>query len=294
MGRITVVTDSACDLPPALCEELGINVVPLSIRFGTEEFVDRRDLTATEFWRRCDASPTLPETSAPSPGAFESAFRQAERAGAEAVVCITISRAMSATAQAAQLAADAVAAELQVRLVDSRNASLGEGMIVVAAARAALAGKGLDEVAALALDLVPRSRLFGIVATLDNLKKGGRIGGARALLGSVLAIKPIVTVVDGEVAEESKQRTRAKAIQYVVDKVKALGPLDGLGIMHSEAPDVDDLLTRLDGLYPRSDIVVCDIGAVIGTHIGAGCIGLVALVANMAPSVTQDQGPKAT
>jgi DegV family protein with EDD domain len=278
MGTIRIVTDSACDLPPALCEELGIDVVPLSIRIGNEEFVDRRDLTPDEFWRRCQASPTLPETSAPSPGAFETAFREAAGAGAEGVVCITISRAMSATGQAAQLAADAVASELPVTVVDSRNASLGEGMIVVAAARAALAGKGLDDVAGLAQDLVPRSRLFGIVATLENLKKGGRIGGAQAFLGSVLAIKPIVTVVDGEVAEEAKLRTRAKAIQYVVNKVKALGPLDGLGLMHGQAPDVDDLLSRLEGVYPRADIVVTDIGAVIGTHIGSGCIGLVALV----------------
>ena len=284
MGTIKVVTDSACDLPPGLCQELGIDVVPLSIRIGTEEFVDRRDLTPAEFWRRCHASSTLPETSAPSPGAFETSFREAAAAGAEGVVCITISQAMSATGQAAQLAADAVAADLPVRVVDSRNASLGEGMIVVAAARAALAGKGLDDVAGLARDLVPRSRLFGIIATLENLKKGGRIGGAQAFLGSVLAIKPIVTVADGEVAEESKQRTRAKAIQYVVNTVKALGPLDGLGLMHAQAPDVEELLSRLEGVYPRSDIVVSDIGAVIGTHIGSGCIGLVALVGDQGRS----------
>jgi DegV family protein with EDD domain len=278
MGSIKLVTDSACDLPPALCAELGIEVVPLSIRFGSEEFVDRKDLTPEQFWAKCDGSATLPETSAPSPGAFESAYRRAAAEGADGVVCVTISLAMSATGQAAQLAAGAVGPDIPVKYVDSRNASLGEGMIVVAAARAAAAGKGIEDVAGLAEDLVARTRLFGVIETLENLKKGGRIGGAQAFLGSMLSIKPIITVKDGEVGEEAKQRTRAKALGYVVDKVKSFGALDGLGIMHAQAPDVDQLLTRLDGVLPRQDIIVADIGAVIGTHVGKGCIGLVAQV----------------
>ena len=276
MAGIRVVTDSSCDLPQALADELGIEIVPLSIRFGAEEFTDRLDLDPASFWSRCAASPTLPETAAPSPGQFAEAFQRAAQAGADGVVCITISSKMSATIQSARIAADEVASTIAVRVVDSLNASLGVGLTVVSAARMASAGKGIDDVAGEAEDLVGRTRLLAAIDTLENLRKGGRIGGAQAFLGSMLSIKPLIAVRDGEVHEESKQRTRSRAVGYLVDKVKAMGPLDMLGVMHGEAPDVDDLVAKLSGIVDPDDLVVNDIGSVIGTHVGKGCIGIVA------------------
>lgn len=275
---VRVVTDSGCDLPPALCDELGIEVVPLTIRFGDESLVDRKDLTPKEFWAKCKAAPALPETAAPSPGAFEEAYRRAQAAGADGVVVVTLSGKMSATIQAAQLAADAVKDDLAVRLVDSGNASLGEGMVALAAARAAKAGQDLDAVETAARSAASNVTLVAVIDTLENLRRGGRIGGAQALVGGLLSVKPLITVspsTNGEVAEAGKQRTRAKALNTLLEKVRAIGPVEALGVMHAEAPDVTELLARLDDLVPRDDIVVADVGAVIGTHVGPGCIGVV-------------------
>ncbi len=275
---VRVVTDSACDLPPATCDELGIEVVPLTIRFGDEALVDRKDLTAPEFWARCKSAPALPETAAPSPGAFEEAYRRAQAGGADGIVVVTLSRKMSATIESAELAAGNVTADLPTRVVDSSNASLGEGMTVLLAARAAAAGGSLAEVEEVARSSARRTRLIATIDTLENLRRGGRIGGAQALLGGLLSIKPLIAVsmaTGGEVAEAGKQRTRARAIAALVDSVRAIGPVEALGVMHAEAPDVDDLLARLDDIVPREDIVVADVGAVIGTHVGPRCIGIV-------------------
>src|SRR5437588_11547021 len=180
MGEVRVVTDSSCDLPDELTTELDIDVVPLTIRFGADELVDRRDLSPKEFWARCHSSPVLPETAAPSPGAFEAAFRTAAQHGAQGVVCINLSSKLSATGQAAQMAARSVADDVPVRIVDSQSVSMGLGMVVVAAARMAADGKSLDDVAGLAQDLAPRTRVYGALATLENPKKGGRVRGASA------------------------------------------------------------------------------------------------------------------
>ncbi len=275
---VRVVTDSGCDLPPALCDELGIEVVPLTIRFGDEALVDRKDLTPVEFWAKCKTVPDLPETAAPSPGAFEEAYRRAQAGGADAVVVVTLSGKMSATIQAAELAAQNVAADLPVRVVDSANASLGEGMTVYLAARAAAEGQSLDQVEEVARSAARRTKLVAAIDTLDNLRRGGRIGGAQALVGGLLSVKPLITVsqaTGGEVAEAGKQRTRARALTALVDSVRAIGPVEALGVMHAEASDVDELLTRLDDIVPREDILLSDVGAVIGTHVGPRCIGVV-------------------
>ena len=277
---VRVVTDSGCDLPPALCEELGVEVVPLTIRFGDEALVDRKDLTAAEFWAKCASAPALPETAAPSPGAFEEAYRRAQAGGADGIVVITLSRKMSATIEAAELAAGNVGADLQVRVVDSANASLGEGMSVLLAAQAAGRGASLDEVEEVARSASRRTKLIATIDTLDNLRRAGRIGGAQALLGGLLSIKPLIAVsqaTGGEVAEAGKQRTRARALTALVDNVRAVGPVEALGVMHAEAPDVEELLARLDDIVPREDIVLADVGAVIGTHVGPRCIGIVSV-----------------
>ena len=273
MAGIRVVTDSACDLPGAVAEDLSIEIVPLTIRFGDEEFVDRRDLSSSEFWQRCANSPLLPETAAPSPGAFEKAYRSAAEQGAEGVVVVTLSGELSATIQAAELAAQAVESDLPVRVVNSKSVSMAQGLVVIAAAEHAAAGKGLDDVVGAATDLIPRVRLYGALDTLENLKKGGRVGGMQALLGSMLSIKPIVELRDGKVEPESKQRTRSKALAYLVDKIRGEN-IEKLAVLHGSAPDLDEFLDMVAAVYPRDDIIVGEVGSVVGTHAGPRVMGI--------------------
>lgn len=276
---VRVVTDSACDLPASIADELAIDIVPLTIRFGEEEFVDRRDLTPQQFWARMNKSPVLPETAAPSPGAFEEAFRKAAAEGAEGVVCINLSGQLSATIQSAQLAAEAVKGVVDVRVVDSRSLTLGLGNLVIAAGRAAQAGKSADDVVAVVEDLVPRTRTIAALDTLENLKKGGRIGGAQAMIGSMLSIKPIIRI-EGAVEQESKQRTRSKALAYLVDKVKAERKVEHLAVVHGDAPDLEQFLDLLAPVFPRDEITVAQIGPIIGAHGGPRLIGVTYHVAD--------------
>ena len=278
MAGIRVVTDSSCDLPQVVADEHAITIVPLTIRFGEQELVDRRDLTAAQFWERCAASPVLPETAAPSPGSFEEAFRAAGGTGADGIVCVNISSRLSATIQSAQAAAQAVAETVPVRVIDSQSVTLGLGMIVLEACRRAEAGGSLDDVAGAAEDASNRVRVLGTLDTLENLKKGGRIGGAQALLGSLLSIKPAIEVRDGAVEPGPKQRTRSKALRYLVDKVAAEPSITHLAVMHGAAPDVGDFLDMLAPHFPRDRIIVGDIGPVVGAHTGPRTIGVAYLV----------------
>ncbi len=276
---VAVVTDSSCDLPAELVAEHHIEVVPLSIRFGDEELVDRVDLTPAQFWSRCASSSTLPETSAPSPGAFETAFRKAAAHGPDGVVCVNLSSKLSATIQAAQAAARAVEGEVAVRIVDSRSVTMGLGMIVLATARAGAAGKSLDEVAAVAEDLSQRTRVYGTLDTLENLRKGGRIGGAQAFLGSLLSVKPSIVVQGGAVEPGPKLRTRARGLAWLAEKVAADQPPGDVAIVHGDAPDVDQLRGLLAAHVPAERIVIADLGAVIGTHAGPRTVGVAYQVA---------------
>ena len=273
MPGVRIVTDSACDLPQELADELGIEIVPLKIRFGEEEFVDRKELSTDDFWRRSAASSVLPETAAPPPGAFEEVFRRLASEGADGIVSINLSGALSATIQSAEIAAKAVG-DIPVRVIDSRSITMGLGMMCVEAARTAVAGKGIEDVAGVAEDLSTRTKVYGALDTLDNLRKGGRIGGAQAFFGSLLSIKPIIEVSNGVVEAEAKQRTRAKALAYLVDKVKAESVVENLAVMHADCPDVDQFVERLRPYYD-GEIIVGQIGPVIGTHGGRGTIGVV-------------------
>jgi DegV family protein with EDD domain len=181
---------------------------------------------------------------------------------------------LSATMQSAQLAARSVADDIDVRVVDSRSISLGVGTIAIECAGRAEAGAGLDELQALANDLAERTRVIGALDTLENLKKGGRIGNARALLATALAIKPIIEVVDGKVEQGGKQRTRSRALAFLVDRVRQYeGRIANVAVLHADCSDVDQFV---DMLRPLTDgeIVVGDIGPVIGTHAGRGTIGV--------------------
>jgi DegV family protein with EDD domain len=216
----------------------------------------------------------LPETSAPSPGAFAESFTQAADDGCTGAVCLTLSADLSATYQAACAGADEVRGRIEVRVVDTRTVTLGQAMVVLEAARAAAATNDLDATEAAARAVVPKIRVFGALDTMDNVRKGGRIGAARALLGSLLSIKPIIEIRDGVAEAESRQRTRAGSLEYLVNKLREAGKLDGLAVAHAAAPDLDAFLDMLTGIYPREDILINYIGPVIGTHAGPRCVGI--------------------
>ncbi len=275
MARVRVVTDSACDLTDQLAGDAGVVIVPLSIRFGDEVLVDRRDLDAAEFWKRCASSPTLPETSAPPPGAFQAAYESARDEGCDAVICVTISAELSSGTHQAAVTAAAAMGDFDVRVIDTRTVTMGQGLVALAAGEAAAGGADADTVAKLATDTANRTRVYGAIGTLEHLQRGGRIGAARALLGSMLSIKPVIQVQNGIVAEESKQRTRSRSLEYLASKVRSEAPFERLAVCDGAADDIDRFLGLLEGVEIRKGgIITVDLGAVVGTHAGPGTIGV--------------------
>ena len=270
---IRIVTDSSCDLPQNVADALGIVIVPLSIRFGDDEYIDRTTITTDRFWQLCSSSKELPQTAAPSPGQFQEAFKGLKGQGATGIVVISLSSSLSFTMQSAVNAAKEVQGEIDVRVVDSRNASLGVGLIAVECAERARSGASIDDIEQLANSLVPRTHVFGALDTLENLRKGGRIGGARAMLGTALSVKPLIEVRNGEVEEAGKQRTRGKALAALIETLRNAGTVERLGVLHAQCPDIDDFVAKVREVYP-GDIMIGDIGAVIGTHAGQGTIGI--------------------
>ena len=271
---VQIVTDSAADIPPEQAAALNIRVVPLTIRFGDDEFVDGVDLSPQAFYDKMAELDILPATAAPSPGAFEVAFREAGASG-DPVVCINLSSALSATMQSAQTAAKALEGEIDVRIVDSKSITAGQGMQVLAAAELASGGASADDIVAAVEDLRSRTKVFGALDTLDNLKKGGRIGNAQALIGSMLSIKPLIDISTGSVEEAGKQRTRKKSLLWLRDKLFEMPDLPEVAVCHGCSGDVEDLIELLLPRYSREQLKVWTIGPVIGTHGGPRVIGLV-------------------
>lgn len=271
---VHIVTDSASDLPRDVVADRGITVVPLTVRFGDDREIVDGSITPDDFWARCNSSAVLPQTSAPSAGDFEESFRKAAAGGADGVVCVTLASGLSATFSSASAAAESVKDDVAVRVVDSRTASMGEGLVTLAAADAADSGAGLEEVETAARRAADRTKVFAALDTLEFLKKGGRIGGAQAFLGSLLSIKPIIEVGNGKVEPESKQRTRTRAMQYLADKAKSAGAIERLAVVHGRAPDVEEFVDLLADFAPKGGVMVSDVGAVIGAHSGPRLLGV--------------------
>ena len=271
---VRIATDSASDLTSEEVEELGIEVVPLKIRFGDQEFVDRDELSVSEFYKRMAETDDLPGTAAPSPGAFDTAFRKLAADGASTVVCINISSGVSATIEAAQQAAKGLEGEIDVRVLDSRALTGGQANICIQAANAARGGASADDVVALTGDLARRTHMLGALDTLENLMKGGRIGRARGMAGSVLSIKPVIDFSSGEVEEAAKPRTRKRALLWLRDHVRSFGKVESLQICHGEAPDVEEMLDLLAEDHDRDAIEVRLLGPVVGTHAGSRIMGI--------------------
>ena len=278
--KIRIVTDSGSDLSDEETSELGISIVPLSIRFGEEELIDRVELGADEFYERMNNSEDVPQTAAPSPGAFKTAFEECFEQGAETVICINMSSELSATIQAAEAGARELG-DKDIRIFDSKSVTGGLGTMVLEAAKASQDNQSVDEILALLNDLRSKTHVYAAIDTLENLKKGGRIGNAQALLGSMLSIKPLIDVSSGIVEEAGRQRTRKKSLLWLRDKLSEFqGNMENLVVMHARAEDLDDFLNTLEGLIDQTTIRVSALGPVVASHGGPGVIGICFTVKN--------------
>lgn len=271
---VRIVTDSSCDLTEEQAAALDIEVVPLTVRFGDTELVDRSELSVEEFYRRMASSPDLPQTAAPAPGAFEAAFRRCVDGGADGIVSVNLSAQLSATMQSAQTAAKALEGTIPVEVLDSRSVTLGLGTMVLWAAEQARAGADVATISEGVRSMAERQRIWATLDTLDNLKKGGRIGGAKALLASLLSIKPAISLHEGVVEEAGKPRTRGKALKWLADKLLAEPAVEHLSVVHGQAPDLDDFLALLAPRFGPDDYSVGIIGPIIGAHGGPRVIGV--------------------
>ena len=278
MSRVAIVTDSVSDMQPDVAASFGIKVVPLIVSFGSESFRPNVDLTTDEFWARMTAPDApFPTTAACSPGDFLTEFDAAFEGGAESVVCVNVSDQLSGTIKAARIAAGQ-RPDREIHVVDSRSASAGVGMLAQMGARLAAEGKSGAEIAATLTDRQKDVDLYVALDTLEYLKRGGRISGARAAVGSMLSIKPIITVIDGVVENADRVRSRAKARERVLELLTAK-PLERATVVHSTKADVEEFRARFlerSGLDP-SLVDTLTIGASVGPHLGPGCVGAVIL-----------------
>ncbi len=278
MSHVAIVTDSASDLPPAEAKASGITVVPLVVSFGAESFRPDVDLSTDEFWERVLAPDApFPTTAAASPGDFLGAFNAAFERGADAVVCINVSGDLSGTLKSALVARDMLP-ERDIHVIDSRTASMGVGLLAQIAAELAAEGVAAAEIARVLEERKADVDLYVALDTLEYLKRGGRISGARAAVGTMLSIKPIITVREGIVENADRVRTRAKARERVLELLTER-PLERAAVLHSTSADVEEFRDRFlerSGLDP-SRVQVMLIGPSVGPHLGPGCVGAVVI-----------------
>ncbi|MGP8065836.1 MAG: DegV family protein [Acidimicrobiales bacterium] len=272
MGPIRVVTDNGSDLPASLLELHGIAEVPLDVRLGDTDAAELRGVSAERFWEIARRSEALAETSAPAPGAFHDVFAAAADDGCSGVVCVTLSSGLSATYQAARAGAEPFAGKFPVAVIDSLAATVAEGLLAIEAAELAAAGAAFDDIVATVRADVEKTFVYGTLETLEYLRRGGRIGNAQAFFGSMLSIKPVITMRAGVVEPESRQRTRARSLAYLAGILGRLGPLKRLAVGHADADDVDVFLDLCAPYFPRSETLVACIGPIIGAHTGPGTI----------------------
>lgn len=273
---VAIVTDSSAFLPEALREQHGIYMIPLNLHWGEESLLDGVEITTDEFYRRLAEADALPTTSQPSAGRFLELFEElAEEA--ESIVGVFISSELSGTVASANAAREMMA-DFPIEIVDSRSASLGLGLIAIAAARAAEEGKDYHQVAETARKLVPHTRVIFVVDTLEYLHKGGRIGGARRFLGSVLSIKPLLHLVDGKIEPLASVRTKRKAVEQMLSAIReATAGAEALhmGVINAAVPDEGDALCdRIRREFDPAELIQGELSPVVGTHTGPGTLGV--------------------
>jgi len=274
--KVVIVTDSTSSLTQAMGQERGIRVMPISVAFGTQTYRDGIDLDADLFYRLLRDSKRLPTTSQPTVADFVQTYSTLSEQ-AEAIVSIHISHKMSATLDSA-LSARRELPHVPIYVIDSRSVSVGLGLIAITAARAAAAGQDAATVVRLVEELIPKMNIIFTVETLEYLHKGGRIGGAAALAGSVLSIKPVLYMKDGRIEPLEKPRTRTRAIERVLDLVAEQAGTSGAlhaAILHCAAPDAaQNLAEQLAFRYGCKELLTVEAGPIIGTHAGPGTLGV--------------------
>lgn len=279
MAKIRIVTDSTADIPPGMLEE--VTIVPLKVHFGEKTYLDGITIQAEEFYEQLAKAKALPTTSQPSPQEFVNAYRQVkEEAGEEVqILSFHLSSALSGTFQSAKLAQDMLSEEIDITVIDTKKASYGIGMLVAEVQEAVKSGKSKEECIALAEQMSVNIGTFFMVDTLEYLQKGGRIGRASALLGSLLNIKPILGLNEqGEVYPLDKVRGSKKALKRIIQAIHEFS--DGyelqLAVCHAQAREqAEELKIKLMEEFAVNNVLVTDIGPVIGTHVGPKTLGVI-------------------
>ena len=265
---VKIVTDSVSDLPPQVAQELGITVVPLNVRFGTEVYRDGIDLTAEQFYERLTHSKTLPVSSVPSPGTFAEIYDKLAEETDEILV-ITVTSKLSGTHEVALQSTGLMKKKCRVEVVDSQWAVMAQGLIVIATAKAVQAGASFDEMRDTAQRNISRVDFRAAFDTLEYLKRGGRIGKAQALLGSMLKVNPLITLRDGVVEPAGRTRSRAKAIEHLYNFAISFSHIEEMAVEYASARDEAEMLAeRLNSKFPKQRIYRTRASPVIGTHTG--------------------------
>ena len=282
MGNVKIITDSTADIPGSLAKELDITVIPINVHLDGESYQDGVNITPEEFYLKMSRTDQLPTTSQPSPLDIVSAFKRAIFDGAKEIISFHISSRMSGTYQSALLAKSMVEEEypdVKIEVIDTKTVTYCLGLIVVLVARAAKEGKSFSELVSLATKIRQEERLLALVDTLEYLQKGGRIGKAAALVGTLLNIKPIITINDdGEVAAVDKARGNKKAVQKVFDGLKkeASDSPVALAVIHAAKKEqAEKWMEKAQDLFHIQEGFIVDIGPAVGTHAGPGTIGCI-------------------
>ena len=279
MRRVAIFTDSACDLQDAEVAAAGIGVIPLLVTFGDETFRAGTDLSSAAFWDRMVApGAPFPKTAAASPGEFKEAYEAAFGAGAEAIVSIHVAAELSGTMKSAQIAR-AMLPDREIHVVDSRAVSMAEGLLVRLGVELAAEGRPAADIAEILESRANDIVIYVALETLEYMKKGGRISGAQAAIGTLLSVKPIVVVKDGVVGSTDRPRTRSKARARLLELIGDR-PIERLSILHSITPDVEAFRDRVLVSFPDLDpaaVTIELVGPSVGPHVGPGCVGAVIL-----------------
>ena len=279
---VRILTDSTCDIPLEQAKALGITIVPLIVFFGDEAFLDGIELDNTSFYSKLQTSKVSPRTSQPPPAAFEEAYKRLINEGVDGILSVHVSSKLSGTYQSACSGWEALPDEMKkipIELVDSSIVSLGLGLPVMRAAKEAERGLSLPELKARLLDRLARMKIFFVLDTLEYLKRGGRIGGARALLGNILSVKPILSFKNGEIVPIEQPRTRSKAYARIAQLVGELGVVEEMAVIESDEEVGQQLAQSLKTVY-QGEIPRYKLGAVLGAYAGSGTAGVMVITAS--------------